>query len=187
MPHTSSASLVRRGLAIAAIASLAVAVPARAGQESKSGPLAKELVQLMTAGKIDSIAAPDPVAKDAFVAALFFDGAPLLVVAGKYAAPQMMTERIAKKDYREVYMDLQAASTAGSKVFVQDQNSDGLTMKADGPGDSLERNAKTMAFEGEKKAKMSEAEYLKTYTEADAEYARILSLLVAKVKAGAGS
>jgi hypothetical protein len=48
--------------------------------------------------------------------------------------------------------------------------------------DTWENGAKTQTFEGHKKAKLSEEQYLKTYTEADAQYAHILQLLLAQAK-----
>ena len=63
-----------------AVLSTAVASPLLAGpQESKSAPLAKQLVQLLEAAKIDSIGAVDPTT-GAFVAALYIPGTQLLVV-----------------------------------------------------------------------------------------------------------
>ena len=109
----------------------------------------------------------------------------LLVVTGKYAAPPLLNEKIAKKDYRDVYIDLNSASVAGSKVFFMDLNADGLVAK---PGenlgtDSIEQAGKTITFDGDwKKGKMSEAEYLKAFSDADAAYAHALELLIAQLK-----
>ena len=102
-----------------------------------------------------------------------------------YAAPPLLNEKIAKKDYRDVYIDLNSASVAGSKVFFMDLNADGLVAK---PGenlgtDSIEQAGKTITFDGDwKKGKMSEAEYLKAFSDADAAYAHALELLIAQLK-----
>ena len=107
------------------------------------------------------------------------------MVSGKYAAPPLLNEKIAKKDYRDVYIDLNSASVAGSKVFVIDLNADGLVAKpGDGQGtDSVEQAGKTMTFDGDwKKAKMSEAEYFKAFADADGAYSRALELLIAQLK-----
>src|SRR3954447_14343327 len=95
---------------------LAVAVPAAplapplappgAAQESKSAPLAKQLAAALDAAKLDSIAAADPDAPDAFAAALYFPGMQFLVVSGKYSVPQLLATRLTKKEYRDVYLDL---------------------------------------------------------------------------------
>ena len=168
------------GLLLVALASPGVSAEA---QESKSAPLAKQLTQALDAAKLDSIAASDP-ATGGFVAALYIPGTQLLVVSGKFQIPDIGTHRISKKEFRELYMDLMGASLAGSRQFAADVSCDGFVFKPDGDlaADTWENGSKTHAFEGHKKAKLSEAEYLKAYTEADAQYAHILELLLAQTK-----
>jgi len=67
---------------------------------------------------------------DVFVAALYFPGIQLLVVSGKYTVPQLLTERVNKKEYRDVYLDLNGASVAESKVFIEDPGADGFNRDA---------------------------------------------------------
>lgn len=160
---------------------LLVMAPAIAeAQAAKSAAAAKQLSDTLDRLKLDSIAAADPSDPSTFVAALYFQGSTLLVVSAKYAAPTLLTAKLAKKDYRDVYIDLNAASVAGSKIFVMDQACDGLVAK---PGDSQapdtwEKGPTTTAFDGDwKKAKMSEEEYQKAFMAADEQYARILTLL----------
>src|SRR3979409_724721 len=112
----------------AAVVAVSIAVPALA-QESKSAPLAKQLTAALDAGKLDSIAAKDPSAPDLFVAALYFPGAQLLVVSAKYSVPQLLNERLTKREYRDVYLDLNGASVADTKVFIEDPGADGLKVK----------------------------------------------------------
>src|SRR5919202_416132 len=88
---------------------LALSAAAQA-QESKSAPLAKQLVAALDEAKLDSIAAKDPSTPDVFVGVLYFPGSPLLVVSAKYTAPQLLDARLAKKEYRDVYIDLNSAS-----------------------------------------------------------------------------
>lgn len=154
-----------------------------ADQESKSGPLAKQLTQLLDASKLESIAAPDP-ASGGFVAAIYVPGAQLLVVSGKFQTPDIGIYRLEKKEYRELYMDLMGGSVAGSRLVASDVSADGLAAKPkrDTPPDSWERENKTLMFEGSRKAKLSDALYDKAYSDADAEYARILGLLLTHVK-----
>ena len=52
------------------------------------------------------------------------------MVSAKYAAPPLLTAKIKTKEYRDIYIDLSAASVAGSKVFIIDQNCDGLAVEA---------------------------------------------------------
>jgi hypothetical protein len=171
-------------LVTALLAVIIVAGLSAAPEESKSMPLAKELAVALDKAQLDSIAAPYPDDPNKFVAALYLPGMQLLVVSAKYSAPILLTERITKKEYRDVYVDLHAASIAGTKVFVQDQNADGLAPKADGdsPGDAWEEGNKTLSFEGDRKAKMSEAEYQKAFADADERYARMLTVLLAQLK-----
>ena len=106
---------------------LAVVLSAPAGaQEAKSAPLAKQLATALDNVKLDSIAARDPSAPDLFVAAFYFPGVQLIVVAAKYTAPALLNEKLNKKEYKEVYSDLNSASVPESKVFIMDLGADGL-------------------------------------------------------------
>jgi hypothetical protein len=156
-----------------------------AAQDSKSAAAAKELSETLDRLKLDSIAAADPSDSSTFVAALYFPGGQLLVVSARYAAPVLLVEKVKKKDYRDTYIDLNAASIAGSKIFIMDQGANGLVAKPDGdqPADTWEQGTKTSIFDGDwKKAKLSEEEYQKTFADADERYARILNLLTAQAK-----
>lgn len=173
---------LRRLLAIAFVFSVAAPMGAFA-QDSKSAPLAKQLVQLLESSKLDSIGAADP-SNGAFVAALYIPGTQLLVVSGKFTTPTGAEERIKNKQYRDLYMDLQGAALPGSRVFASDVSCDGLTIKGSGDGaaDSWDYANKSVTFDGHKKAKMSEFDYGKAYADADEQYARILTLLLAQAK-----
>ena len=182
-------SVVRPGvaacLAVLNVVFVTTAAGRAAAQDSKSPDVVKELTQLLDAKKLDSIAAPDPQSPGTYVGALYFPGSQLLVVSAKYAAPPLLNEKIAKKDYREVYIDLSSASVAGSKLFVMDTNADGLVAKPgnDQPFDTVERAGTNYAFDGEwKKAKLSEADYLKAFTEIDAAYVHALQMLINQLK-----
>jgi len=178
---------VSTGVLVAVIAAGAGRLAA-APQESKSAPLAKQLAQALEAAKLDSIGAQDPTT-GGFVAALYIPGTQLLVVSGKFETPDIGSHRLSKKEFRELYMDLMGASVAGSRLFASDVSCDGLNFKPDGdaPADSWEQANKTQAFEGHKKAKLSEEQYSKAYSEADSQYARILALLLAQTKPKMGS
>jgi hypothetical protein len=180
--RTRAAAWVALTLGAAVLA--AVIVPA---QETKSADLVKQLTEVLDGKKLDSIAAADPQSPGTFVAALYFSGSQLLVVSAKYAAPTLMNDKIAKKDYREVYLDLSSASVAGSKLFVIDTNADGLNAKPgdDQPFDTAERGSTQYSFDGNwKKAKMTEADYMKAFAEVDSAYTHAITLLTAQAKAG---
>jgi hypothetical protein len=172
-----------RGCLAAAFA-MSLAAPAL-GQESKSSGIAKELVAALDAAKLDSIAAPDPAQPDVYVAALYFPGIQLLTVSAKYSVPTLLKEKLAKKDYREIYLDLNGASIPASKVFVEDHGADGLRAKRseNQPFDSYEAAGKRIAFDGNPgRQKLSEEEYMKTFSAADEVYSHMLTALLAQLK-----
>jgi len=161
------------------------AAAAASAQESKSAPLAKQLAAALDAAKMDSIAAPDPRAPDVFVAALYFPGMQLLVVSAKYTAPQLMTERLGKREFRDIYIDLNSASVPESKVLVEDAAADGLRAKRgeNQSFDSVDAGGKRTLFDSDwKKQKMSEQDYMKAFSSADDQYAQALALLLAQLK-----
>src|SRR5829696_7839950 len=157
-----------------------------AAQPPKSPAAAKHLTEALDKLKLDAIPAPDPADPGTFVAALYFQGGQLLVVSAKYSAPTLLVAKLAKKDYRDVYIDLNAASVAGSKIFVMDQACDGLVAKPGGDAaDTWEQGTTNTVFDGDyKKAKVSEEAYGKTFAAADEKYARILGLLTAQASKG---
>jgi hypothetical protein len=157
-----------------------------AREDSKSSLAAKELGETLDRLKLDAIAAPDPSDPTSFVAALYFPGAQLLVVSAKYSAPVLLTAKLGKKEYRDIYIDLSSASIPASKVFIMDQGANGLVKDpaGDQPADSWEQGTKSTSFDGDwKKAKISsEAEYGKIFADADDRYAKLLALLTAEAK-----
>ena len=59
------------------------------------------------------------------LAALFFPGQ-LLVMSARYEVPIYLEEKLADKQYREVYIDLNSASIPESRVFITDSSANGL-------------------------------------------------------------
>ena len=164
---------------------LAAAAPGWA-QESKSAPLAKQLVSELDAGKIDSIAAKDPSNQDVYLGALYIKGFQLLVIANKYSVPAALDGRLSKKEYRDLYIDLNS-SPPNNRVFVEDLGADGLKAKREEnqPFDSVEINGARVMLDGDwKKQKLSEDDYLKTFSAADDRYSQILTALLAQLKKG---
>ncbi len=182
--------IARRSMCLAVAALCAAGVSPSAFQSSKSATAAKQLAQALESAKLDSIAAADPADPSAFVAALYITGSQLLVVSAKYAAPPLLTAKIKSKEYRDVYIDLSSAAIAGSKVFIIDQNCDGLASKPgdNGVPDSWEAGKQAVSFDGEwRKAKMTEQDYMKAFTDADEQYTKIVALLTAQAKQAPGS
>jgi hypothetical protein len=154
-------------------------------QDGKSAPLAKQLAAALDSAKLDSIAAPDPSNPGTFVAALYFANMQLLVVSAKYTAPQLLSAKVEKKDYRDVYIDLNSASVPESKTFIEDLGADGLKAKRDEnqPFDTFEHAGKRTVFDSDwKKQKLSEQDYMKAFSGADDEYSKILTALLAQLK-----
>lgn len=161
-----------------------MAVPALA-QDAKSAAGAKELAQVLAAKKLDAIAVRDPVAPDTFIAALAFPSQ-LIVISAKYPAPPLLNERLARAEYRDVYIELNSASVLDSRMIVTDLNADGLRAKKakrDDPLDSREAAGKAFSFDGNwREDKMSEADYMKIFGETDEHYSRMLSVLLGQAK-----
>jgi hypothetical protein len=158
---------------------------AAGAQDLKSGDLAKQLTQLLDSRKLADVAVADTQNPGTYIAALYFPGTQLLVVSAKYSAPQMLTELLARKDFRGGYVELTSASVPASKLFVMDAYANGLLPKPSGeqPADSVDRGGTLSTFDGAwKKAKVTEADYMKSFGEADAAYTRLLQLLVNHLK-----
>jgi hypothetical protein len=154
-------------------------------QDSKSATLAQELTALLDKNRLDAIAAKDPSAPDLYVAALYFQGSQLLVASARYAVPSILNEKLAKKDYREVYTDLNSASVAGSLVLVMDMGANGLQPKREETRvDTCDMGAKSLLFDGDWKRMQlaSEDDYNKAFADADARYAKMLAALIAQAK-----
>ncbi len=167
------------------LAFLSFAPPA-AAQEARSAALAKELTSLLAAKKLDSIAARAPSAPDQFVAALFFPGQ-LLVVSARHTSPPILNEKIARNEYRDVYIDLNAASIPESKMLITDLGADGLKAKceANHPFDTHDGHRKGIHFDGNwREDKMSEQDYMKAFSEAEEGYANALQVLIGALKKG---
>ena len=169
---------------LAGVLAMALSATARA-QESKSAPLAKQLAAALDAAKLDSVAAKDPASPEVFIGALYFPGVQLLVVSAKYSVPVLLDEKLGKKEYRDIYIDLNSASVPESKVFVEDLGADGL--KADRnenqPYDTCEASGKRTTFDGDwKKQKLSKEDYMKAFAAADERYSQMLTALLAQLK-----
>ena len=154
-------------------------------QEAKSAAPAKELAQLLASKKLESIAARMPDSREEFVGALAFPGQ-LMVVWAKTTAPSLVNEKLVRKEYREVYLDLNSASVPESRHFVTDLGPDGLRARPEskqGPADVSDLGAKSMRFDGNwREHKMSEADYMKAYADADDAYAKAIQALITEIK-----
>lgn len=175
--------IARRSLILLAL--LGAFAPDAAAQQGRTEALAKQLAGLLDARKLDSIAARQAGSDDTFVAALYFPGSQLLVISAKYAAPPLMNEKIIQGNYRDCYIDLNVAVDPSTKVFVEDLLADGIraTRAENTPFDTYTKGDARFPFDGEwKKRKVKEDEYMKRFSEAEADYTRMLEALIAQLQ-----
>jgi hypothetical protein len=166
------------------LAASAVPSPAFA-QDSRSASLVKELTQLLQQHKLDSIAARAGTDQtDQFVAALFFPGQ-LLVISARTVAPAVINEKLVRREFRDVYIDLNSASIPESRVMITDGGADGLrpTREVNMPFDTHDAAGKSIRFDGNwREDRMSEKDYMAIYAKADEAYLSALNALVSELK-----
>lgn len=159
-------------------------VTARLTQESKSLVLAKELTDLLQQRKLDSVAARHPEGADHFVAALYFPGQ-LLLISARTLAPAVVNEKLIRREFRDVYIDLNSASIPESRIMITDGGADGLrpTREPNKAFDTHDAGGKSIRFDGNwREDRMSEKDYMSAYATADAAYSAALSALVSELK-----
>ena len=88
-------SLMQRAAVMLAVIALAGTALAAGADGSKSAPIAHRLATVLAERHLDAIASADPSSPDRFVAALLYPDVQLLVVGGRYAAPEAMRAQIA--------------------------------------------------------------------------------------------
>jgi hypothetical protein len=157
---------------------------------SKSAAVTKELVTVLD-GRVEAgmafLAAKLPDGPSHYVGALYLQSVPqLLVVTAQYDPAVLMDGRLAKKDYREAYTDLNSASKAGTRIFFEDLLANGLSPRRDEgtPFDMYTgTDGKLVKFDGDpKSSKLSDEEYAKAFAAADAQYLLAVQALLAEAK-----
>jgi hypothetical protein len=152
-------------------------------QSVDSAELARQLTTIAVAQHLDAIAAPDPSAPDRFVAALLFPNAQLLVVSARYPAPALITQEIAARQYRDAYLELQQGGTTDGKLFFQDMGADGLHLDGSTVDVLYENGASQVIFDRAHRPRgVSESAFQQKFATADAQYARLLTMLVGQLK-----
>ena len=169
-----------RGLLAAVIVVLLVASGQVGAQDSMSAPLAAELAEVLAAANLGAMAARDGDS-DRFMAALAFPGQ-LLVVSARYEAPVYVVEKIGAQQYRDVYIDLNAASIANTKILVTDVGADGLAADG-GTVDVYDDGSRMLRFDGNPGGQgLSRDAYDEAFAEADEQYSRMLQALLAQAR-----
>ena len=160
------------------------------GSQTTSVAAVGELASLLNEGRLDSVAARVPGTDDTFVAAFYVPGQQLILVSGRYAAPSLLREKILSKRFRDAYQDLYGASDPATRWIVEDLRADGLHLvrAKDQPSDVYTgAGAEPVYFDGEwKRRKLSESAYKEAFQQADTSYARMIGVLVSKLKEAGG-
>ena len=175
------------GTVLAAGLGLLLAAPPVTGQAktSKSAAQAAALTKQLEQVKLQYIATKDPSDPGRFVAAMHLPGQQLMIVSAKYASPALLNEKVLLGKFQDAYIDLNSASEAATRVIVADLRADGFPMakNKDTVRDSYESSGKRVVFDFDwRKQKLTQAEYFTTLEQADAQYARMLELLLAEAQ-----
>ena len=175
------------GTLLTAALAVAVVTPAAAedAKPSKSSAHAAALAKQLAQAKLQYIATKDPTEPGRFVAAMHLPGGQMMLVSAKYAAPALLNEKVLLGKFEDAYIDLNSASEAATRIIVEDIRADGfaLTKSKDLTRDSFQANGKRVIFDFDwRKQKLTEAEYFSTLEAADAQYARMLELLIAEAQ-----
>jgi hypothetical protein len=151
----------------------------------QSASLARELATTLAAQQLEAVAAQDPDDPERFIAALFAPGQ-LLVVSKRHTAPAAIQARLTQRQYRDVYLDLQASPATDDSWFLQDMQADGLCAGRDQIADILYAGDDEAAvFDGNwKTLGASEKEYEQQLAAADQRYTRLLEVLLRQLHGG---
>ncbi len=169
---------------LAAIVTSISAFGIDAAQGTTSTAATKHLLSALDDARLDAIAAVDPAEPGAFVAALHIKGGQLLVVRARHPSVEALTARLAARQFRDVYIDLQATPATKGKLFVMDSGADGLPSDSDQPVNVdvvYEDGTRQTMFNGARAQKLSGDAYRKQLEDADAKYTRLLDLLSAAI------
>ena len=155
-----------------------------AAQDGASVTAAQKLINVLNEASLESIATIDPTEPGAFVAALHIKGGQLLVVRARHPSVEAVSARLAARQFRDVYMDLQATPTPLGKVFVMDSGADGLPSVSEQPSkvDILyEDGTRQVMFNGARAQKLTADDYRQQLQSADVKYTRLLNVLIGAV------
>ncbi|MFI5177722.1 MAG: hypothetical protein ACHQO8_04130 [Vicinamibacterales bacterium] len=180
---------------IAVGCALVVATELTAGAQAPSiDPIsparAKELVSLLQSKKLEAFAVKDSSAAGRFVAVLLVPNVQLMVVSAGYERPSDVEYAIYTKDYMRAYVDLNSSVLSKDKVFVEDALCDGLKPgPSGGVSDAITSGTEKHVFDGDfadpkkrNQKKISQEDYVKAFSAADAKYTQFLTMLLDELK-----
>jgi hypothetical protein len=144
------------------------------------------LIAALDKHALQSLAAEDPSRPDHIVAVLYVPRVQLLTISGRCVATGALQARLAAAAYRDVYTDLHACAAADTRLFIQDMSADGLRPEPrqnGAPFDiAYERMSRRTLFDGDfKSQQLTSDQYAERFTAIDAEYARLVTILVDSV------
>ena len=185
-------SAISIGSALAIVAGMTAAAGAQA-PASVTGAKARELASLMAAQKLESFAARDGDNTSRYVAVLVIPNVQMLVVSCKYTQHNDIEYSLYTKQYQTAYQDLRSGVFGSERFFVDDAELNGLVAV---PGKNPQHDAIMIdkdrhIFDGmfgdgkgrNAKKPLTDV-YMKTFSDADARYARLLDVLIAQLKSG---
>jgi hypothetical protein len=158
-----------------------------------SAAKAKELAALMQSKKMEAFAAKVPEQPARYAAVLLSPGVQMTLVSSIYERFSDIDYRIYYKDFMNAFMDLRTGMLAKERVIIEDHKCDGLLPvpgKESAP-DIVSGGGSPRSFDGDfadpkkraaKPPKISPEEYLKLYTDNDANYAKLLDVLLTELK-----
>lgn len=170
---------------LAIIFTILSAFAVEAAQDGASVTATHNLIRALNEAGLESIASIDPTEPGTFVAALHIKGGQLLVVRARHPSVDALSARLATRQFRDVYLDLQATPTPLGKVFVMDSGADGL------PSDSeplskvdvvYEDGTRQFMFNGARAQKLRADDYRQQLQDADAKYTRLLNVLIGALR-----
>ena len=191
-----------RGLAVfgraCVVAGLVAALPLAAqapvpGTPSVvTGPKAKELAALLQEKKLETFAVADESKPNRYVAVTLIPGVQMMVVAATYSRQSDITSNLYHKAYQNLYLDLKSGVYSSERFYLVDTAFDGLAMlpaRNAAVMDAATLSGTEHVFDGDfigsrirNKKKVPAEVYNKAYTDADAEYAHVLNVLLAALK-----
>jgi len=172
---------------VATLCAAETSTSAATGPESASRPMAAQLTTILASAKLESVAAEDPARPGYMVAVLYVPGVQMLTIAGQCDSIEALRGQLAAKAYRDLYGNLQSCSNPASRLFIHDMAADGLEREPPHQGAPFdivyEHMATRTKLDGDFKGQnLSADEYNQRFTTIDAEYARLLAILIQSVR-----
>jgi hypothetical protein len=172
--------MTKQSWPLAAIVALLSPFSIQAAQDGGSVGATKSLLSALNDAHLEAIATVDPTTPGAFVAALHIKDGQLLVVRASHPSVEAISARLAARQFRDVYIDLQATPTPQGKLFVMDSGSDGLPTGSEQPSQAdviYEDGTRQVMFNGARAQKLSAETYRQQLHDADVRYTRLLNVL----------